>query len=381
VVIDAQGHLYVAGYEDGIIGKTNIEPAGDAKGVVFKYAPSGQLLSTIVIDTPGADSVEAMALDRQSGELLLAGRTDGALPGFSNRGQFDLFLGRLAPGAQPLLAQFGTERPEHPRRIEPAAGGAVVAGFYDIYVPTNYVETWEDPLLARFTLNGENINQEWRASMDTAEQDVISALAVAPSDGATLYVAGTRMGGPQAGMFLTAVDSQGTLIWERRLTPVAADSAAALAIAPDGNLLLAGSTFSDLGETSYGQQDAVVITVDSRTGETVRVFRYGSSEVDWVTDMAVDPLGNIYLVGETLGAVEPGGTNLGSSDIFLIKFDPEGELLSARQWGTETLDSPTAVAVDPCSNAFIVGYTDGPLLGAGHGSRDGFVIAVSDAER
>ncbi len=377
VVIDGQGNIYLAGYEDGVTGVSNIEPSGNARGIILKYSPHGELLSREVIDTAGTDVVEALALAPQSGELFIAGRTSGALPGFSNGGKFDLFVGwSQGEGLPPRLAQFGTERPQHPRRLEVAfPNELVIAGYDDIYVPTNYVESWENPLLIKYLRTGDDIAELWQRKVDTSYADRIGGLAVA-ADG-TSYIAGWNEAGAGQGMFVAAIDTQGSEVWNRQQTSIRYDYGAAVRISADGNLLFAGSTFAKLGDSAFGQQDVVVRKLDAATGETIWTFQYGSVETDWVTDMALDQAGQIYLVGETLGSVTEESNNRGGIDLFLIKLSAEGQMLQVRQWGTEGIDSPTAVAVDGCERAFVVGYTMGNLVGPSNGGRDGFVLPVT----
>lgn len=381
VLVDDGGNVYAAGYEDGITGETNIEPSGNAVGILLKYGPGGELLARHVIDTDGADTIEAMALHPHSRELHFVGRTNGALPGFATKGQFDILVGWLDAGeAAPTAVQFGTERAEHPRRLAIGRTGELVIGGYDdVFVPTNYVETWENPLHRQYTRVGDAVVEVWHRTFDTTSPDVFGGLALG-ADGAS-YVTGNVASGPDRGMFVAKVDSQGTELWYRQQTGLGYDMGAALEMLPDGNVLLAGSTFELLGEVAFGQQDVVVRKIDAETGEAIWTVQYGSTETDWVTDMAVDKHGQIYLVGETWGAVEPGSANRGGVDVFLIKLDARGKLMAARQWGSPAGDYPTAVAVDGCEQAFIVGYTTGELVGPLSGGRDGFVIPVDTSSR
>lgn len=376
VIIDERGNLYLAGYEGGTTGTTTIDPAGNARGFVLKYDRMGMPRDKLTLETTGASTVEALALDRQTGELFLAGRTNGALAGYNNAGQFDLLVGWLHREEWlPRLAQFGNARPQHPRRLALGLSNEiVVAGYEDIYVPTNYVEAWENPLLAKFSRNNGTVVETWNREFTTPSSDAFGGLAVAP-DGA-VYVTGHSSDPVEKGLFITKYDSQGATLWHRQITGIVYDSGAALHLLPDGNLLLAGSSFALLGETGYGQMDIIVQKIDSATGEPLWTTQYGSAETDWVTDMTVDANGRIYVVGETLGSLEEGKTNPDANAIFLTKFDPAGTLLLARQWNSSGFETPTAVTVDACERAFVVGYTTGNLLGQSNGGRDGFILPV-----
>lgn len=382
VLLDGQGNVYLAGYEGGTIGKTTVDPSGNARGMVLQFNSQGKFVAKRIIDTEATDVVEALAHSPESNELFFVGRTTGAFPGSINQGQFDLVLGWSAMDAwHPRIAQFGDARPQHPRRLElGSANELVVAGFDDIFVPTNYVEAWENPMLTKFVRTGEQMTAVWQQRFDSQAADTFMGLAVARwTDGAS-YVTGYTSGGEKRGIAVAKFDTQGSELWYRQYTTIANDMGAALAVLQDGNLLLTGSTFAQLGAQSFGQMDVVVRKLDASTGEPLWTVQYGSQETDWVTDMAIDGQGNIYLVGETLGAIEPGRSNQGGFDVFLLKLDAEGRLLLTKQWGSAAYESPTAVAVDACQSVFVVGFTEGNLVGDSLGGRDGFIIPVATAE-
>lgn len=382
VLVDEQGNVYLAGYKNGLTGSTNIEPAGNAQGIVLKYDRKGTLLATVTVGTSGASTVEALALDAQTGEIFLTGRTNGSLAGYTNAGQYDLLIGWLNRDEWvPRLAQFGDERPQHPRRITLGLSGEIiVAGYDDVYVPTNYVEAWENPLLAKYGRDGNGFVEIWDKPFDTPQIDSFSGLAVdATTDGA-IYVTGHDESLNGRGIFVARYDGQGSEIWRRQISTITYDNGVALHRLANGNILLAGSTFQQLGDNSYGQMDIFAMTLDPSTGEPLWTSQYGSPETDWVTDMAVDATGQIYLVGETMGSIEPDMPNPDKNAIFLIKMNSTGNLLLARQWNSGADDYPTAVSVDACECAFITGYTTGSLAGQSNGGRDGFVLAVPTSQ-
>lgn len=69
-----------------------------------------------------------------------------------------------------------------------------------------------------------------------------------------------------------------------------------------------------------------------------------------------------------------------SSDMFLIKYDPDGNVLWAKSAGTDDDDKGRGCAVDPLGNVVVVGYGKGNSFnveGMSHptqGSKDGFVL-------
>jgi hypothetical protein len=84
------------------------------------------------------------------------------------------------------------------------------------------------------------------------------------------------------------------------------------------------------------------------------VNQFGTaSNFDQTQDLAIDALGNTYVVGNTTGSIF--GDNAGFFDGFLAKFDRFGSLEWARQIATSRNDFVNTVAVDPLGNIFIAG--------------------------
>src|SRR5689334_18167129 len=149
---DANGHLYVAGFEHGVTGVTNIEPDGDSRGVVIQIDLAGEVQWRTAFDTTASDTVEGIAVDPANGAVVAVGRTSGAFEGVVNQGQFDSFLAALdRQGRISGILQSGDERPQHPSRL--SLGGShliAVAGFDDTYVTGHSVEAQEDGFVASF---------------------------------------------------------------------------------------------------------------------------------------------------------------------------------------------------------------------------------------
>ena len=69
----------------------------------------------------------------------------------------------------------------------------------------------------------------------------------------------------------------------------------------------------------------------------------------------VDRGGDIYLVGQTEGNFA--GTNNGSLDSIMVKYDRDGFFLNAEQWGDGGSDTAYGIAFDFANNAYIAGST------------------------
>lgn len=361
VHIDAGGRIWLAGFADGALGVTTIEPAGNSRGVLRQLAPDGRLLwdSGSTFDTPGTDVAEALAVSPQ-GRVVVAGRTTGAFGVATNAGQFDTFVAQGDPAqATPGWAwlQTGNPAPQRPRRVVLAADGEItIAGYDDVFIPTNHLAALLDPFVLRLRSIGTPaaLQLRWQHRLDTERSDMASAVAPAP-DG-TAWFAYTVDSGPERGIYLRRLDAAGQTMWTQRYTTIGLDNIVALHLQPDGNLWMAGTAHGTFdGQPAVGLGGVFLARVAGNDGRVLQSWRYGSGTADWLTDMAIDRQGNFMLFGETAGSWLPGQPSAGQTDLFLLRVSPGGQRLAVRQWGTADDDAAGRVALDACGNAVAVG--------------------------
>ena len=93
---------------------------------------------------------------------------------------------------------------------------------------------------------------------------------------------------------------------------------------------------------------------------------WGGTYIDYGHGVAIDESGNAYITGQFRNTVDfdPGPgvdehtTNDAndSGDIFLSKFDPNGDLQWACTWGGSVWDTSYGVAIDGSGNVYVTGY-------------------------
>jgi hypothetical protein len=91
------------------------------------------------------------------------------------------------------------------------------------------------------------------------------------------------------------------------------------------------------------------------------IRQFGSTDNDGGAGIDVDASGNVYLTGETWGSFA--GPSLGSTDVFIAKFDPSGERLWASQYGTAQNDDAADIATTEEGGFYLSGGTYGNLAG------------------
>lgn len=165
-------------------------------------------------------------------------------------------------------------------------------------------------------------------------------------------LAGTNVGGRDA--FVRMYDPDGREVWTRQFGTSEDDVAVAVALDPSGNVLVVGATHGDLAGESAGDSDAFVRKYDA-LGTELWTRQFGSGHGDRASGVAVDAAGNVVVAGSTMGSLA--GTNLGGADAYVRTYDAAGTEGWVRQFGTDANDSASGVAVDPSGRVLIVGTT------------------------
>jgi len=92
--------------------------------------------------------------------------------------------------------------------------------------------------------------------------------------------------------------------------------------------------------------------------------QFGGPEQDYGGDMAMDHLGNIYVTGFFRGTADFGDFSItapGSSAPFVIKTDPSGNVLWAKQFGGTGLDRGHGITTDTFGNVYTTGIFTGTV--------------------
>lgn len=92
--------------------------------------------------------------------------------------------------------------------------------------------------------------------------------------------------------------------------------------------------------------------------------RFGGTNNDFANGVAVDGEGNVIAVCEFSGIIDLNGTNIqstGNSDILILKYSPDGNLLWFRQAGGSSNDKPNAVAIGADNSIYLAGVFEGTV--------------------
>lgn len=194
------------------------------------------------------------------------------------------------------------------------------------------------------------------------------------------YIVGTTDGdlGAQLGdgaddLFLSKVDSEGKVVWQRSLGAAGSAKGAAVGIAPNGEIVVAG-TVSGAFNGSDDTQTDLVVTRFSGTGEELSSTAIRQVGNETASAVAVGNDGSIYVAGRA---------SSGGGDAVIVRLDAAGKLAERRTIDSGGSDSITALAIDQDGNLLALTNESGTAtlrrIGAGALTQDLGSVALGSA--
>jgi hypothetical protein len=190
-----------------------------------------------------------------------------------------------------------------------------------------------------------------------------------------IYVAGKTTGviennnyGKNDG-FLTKIDSSGNILWARQFGTPGEEDVQWCAMDNLGGIYLTGSTTGDLNGKNSGKEDVFVVKYNSE-GKLLWAKQFGTDSTDIARSIYVNKKGDIYLTGDTRGKF--GKSALGDNDFFIMKLDKDGNQIFTKQFGTFKDDSGYCITGGKGNDILICGITWGDLSGKNKGFIDSF---------
>jgi hypothetical protein len=281
------------------------------------------------------------------GNVFIAGYTHGDLAG-PNAGETDAFVSRYdATGVLHWTRQFGTD-------IRDVSTGVATDGLGNVYVSRNTDDAdFSQAYLSKYDIDGTEL---WTQQIGTTEANWADAVAVDAQGNA--YVSGYidgDLGGPNAGRqdaFLSKFDASGSPLWTRQLGTTRDERGYGVATDGLGNIYIGGSTTGELAGQNSGNEDVFLGKYNS-DGDLEWTRQVESTEFFSPWSISADALGNVFVGGITQGIDIP--TN-GVFDAFVIQYDADGNHGWTRLHGSGGADAGSVVA-DGQGNVYLAGYT------------------------
>lgn len=170
--------------------------------------------------------------------------------------------------------------------------------------------------------------------------------------------------------FVFKLDPSGNKMWARSFGDAGLQQQIrSVAIDPaTDEVLIAGNfdgtlDFDGKQITTGGQQDTFLAKL-SKDGNGVWAKRFGDGQNQYGSRLAIDPLGNVFIVGQYFGALDFGAGNLfmnGSGDVYLARFDKDGNVSWAKSISSVVSAQPSGLAVDGAGDVVIAIETSGGI--------------------
>ena len=267
-------------------------------------------------------------------------------------------------------------------------------------------------LFAVLALNAQQPEFVWAAQMQGDDSN--RGYAVVTDEEGNIYLAGRLRGttdfdpGPDtfylssagdADIFIQKLDTDGNLLWAKRMGSEVSDYVVTIATDDVGNLYLTGLFAKgfdfDPGPGVYelepfGGWDIFVEKLDA-AGNFVWARQMGGIHYDEGYSIAVDSQGNVYTTGRFDGTADFGQgntlTSAGSSDCFVQKLDADGNLLWVKRMGGIAYDAGNYITVDDAGNVYVGGVyfntadfdpNEGETLLSSAGMSDMFIAKLNE---
>jgi hypothetical protein len=400
VVSDAAGNIYVAGTTYGEInGPAQLAPnanKGGADAFVAKFDPQGVLLWVAQFGSATDDFVEGISLDKY-GFLFVAGWTRGSMPGGveqsgtpnTNAGGTDMFVAKIhcESGTARWIKQRGSPEDDFAYGVAADSSGRI----YVVGSTKGPLDGAPDPgensdaFIMQFIANGDWMVTNQFNVASPPRETCAYAIAVDSTSarGDNIFVTGLVQAYESGSLFVAKFDTLLNPDTRKIVTRGGPRSGSdndigrAIAIDSKGNVIVAGSTSGAFdGNAWSGAEDIIVIKYTNNLN-FFWSFEYGTAANDVAYGVAVDAEDSIYVTGITGYPGGPGldgQTYLGSSDIFMTRFSPDGRKLFTRQVGTAAQDWAYGITVGPSGAIYLVGATEGVMGDGTSGTIDAVLI-------
>jgi hypothetical protein len=349
--VDGQGNILVTGYfwadsiTFGAFTLYNHTPGGNLNDVfIVKYDPSGNVLWATCFGGTYYDYPNAIATDKNGNAYVVGGfQSDSITAGPSTIYNYgptdstdDIFVLKISSSGNFLWAKsFGGDYYDRGQGVATDPSGNVfIAAFFE-----------SDSIL---------VGQTEYYNSTAPIQDHNDILIKCDSLGDVLWAQTSydATGGTQA--YGLSADQFGNAFMVGRF---------------NGTSLQFGS--QTITNQRDGWNDIFIVKYDS-SGNALWANDAGGSLDDYAGSVTVDAAGNSYVTGfyssptAVFGSQQlTNDTTDGSEDIFVAKYDPNGNLIWANGYGGDQNDVPDGVAVDSVGNVYITGYYYSPFINFG----------------
>ena len=168
----------------------------------------------------------------------------------------------------------------------------------------------------------------------------------------------------QFDLWLIDVDSEGTLVWQKNIGGDNEDRASTLIELPSEEIIILGHSTSydrDILQ-NYGDFDVSLLKL-TRTGDVVWSENFGGFSSDYSSDILLTDNGNLLIAGNTFSNDLDVSANSGFSDAWVFEVSLEGELIWSETIGSSGSDFSGALHKNSLGQIIIAGTTNSISIG------------------
>lgn len=395
---DHLGNIYSGGFYNDTsiqIGPFTLTNAGNGSDIfIARYTLAGSLVWAKSFGSKDEDELESVAAD-ENGNIYLTGVYNGPSISFdtitlnhSAGSGLDFFITKMDSSGNVLWAKsFGSNGNDKvwALAIDPSSnGGVYAAGEFDsdsikigqiILLNNGTIKLF----LAKLDLNG---NVVW--AKQTGGSGGARPQAISLADSNSIYITGdffnfdvefgsyTLTPNGLTDVFVTKYDQSGTVQWSKAAIGSGQDNGKAIGAELTGNknIYIGGGFNSD---TLY--VDSLYLTGNSgdlfllkydANGNILWTKNYGGSGIDYLTSIDINKQGEIFASGTffsdtlTLGSTQLINSNMATQDCFIANLDTNGNFIWTKGITGPGNDIITALASTTNQTIFATGYYDSP---------------------
>jgi hypothetical protein len=300
-------------------------------------------------------------------DVFIVGHTDGAMAGTS-AGGFDAFIARYRKdGTRAWIRQFGTSSGDGLLAATAAPDGGVFAAGTTSGVLGNSSAGATDGFVVRYTSGGTRL---WLRQFGWERHDYPRRMA--PDGAGGVYIGGDSDAigvGPPL-VFLIRFDGDGIFQWSRRFGTTSTDAGRGVAEDGAGGVFIGGYTHGTMGAQHIGGADIFLARYNA-DGDRLWIRQFGTFQNDYANALAPGPGGSVYIGGTTQGPL--GGPHAGSGDAWIARYDQTGARMWIRQFGTPQGDGVMELTPDSAGGVYVGGLTTGNLAAPNAGGEDAYL--------
>lgn len=323
-----------------------------------------------------------------NGDFLVAGNSESSNGNVSsNKGSRDAWIVRLNPSGQIIWEKnFGGSKFDvATSAIELMDGNFIVTGYTsstngDVTNNHGSFDAW----LLKISSSG---SLQWQKTFGGTNNDFAESVSFTADGGYILGGSSYSNNGNVTGnhgdedFWVVKTDSLGVIQWQRSVGGSGYEQCFSAIVLNDGTYLAVGVSNSNNGDLSgsHGGYDCMVARID-QNGNLMQAKLYGGKFNESAFSCVQYGSGQLAIAGYTNSSNDDINFNRGSSDVWVIRTDINGNMFSSKTYGGSYSDVGYSIALNSTGFMIACGTTSNDLdVLSNHGGEDVWIIQTDSS--